>query len=435
MSLRSLVLATAFLVTATATASDWPQWRGPTRDGISTETGLLKAWPKDGPPVAWTAKNLGLGFGTPTVAGGKVFGIGSRDGKDGVWALKEADGKEIWFTAFTDTAKPKFNQSNGPASSPAFANGKVYAVSVGGSLVCVDATSGKPVWQKEYLKDFGGSVPLWGYNDSVLVDGDKVICSPCGENGAVAALKADTGDVVWAAKFGKIDNQKGGGGYSSPIQATVGGVPMYVAVLDKQTGLVGLDPATGKVLWQYTKAGLGGTAQIPTPIVKGDRVWLSSAYNFGGSAVLKLVPSGKDTFEVEEIKTYGKDLMNHHGGSVLVGDYLYFGHGQNQGQLACVALKTGELKWGPEKNKTTLGGGDGSAAVAYADGRAYFRYQNGTMVLVDPSPDALKVVSSFKLPPADVKSHSQSWPHPVIANGKLLIRDQNVMYAYDIKAK
>ena len=434
MSLRSLILASAFLVTATATAADWPQWRGPTRDGVSTETGLLKAWPEGGPKVVWTAKKLGLGFGTPTVADGKIFGIGSRDGKDGIWALKESDGSEIWFTEFTATPKV-FQQMNGPASSPAYANGKVYAVSLGGTLICADAATGNKLWTKEYLKDFGGAVPTWGYADSVLVDGDQVVCVPCGTKGAVAALKADTGDVVWAAVMGKIGTgaKDGGAGYSSPIKATVAGVPMYLVVLDQKNGLVGLDPKTGKTLWQYTKAAMGGVAQIPTPIVSGDLVWHSTAYG-GGSAVLKLVKDG-DKFKVEEVKTTRTELMNHHGGAVLVDGHVYFGSGQNQGFLACVELKTGALKWGPEKNATTVGGGQGSAAVLYADGRIYYRYQNGTMVLVEPSPEGLKVASSFKLPPADSKSHPQSWPHPVIVNGKMLVRDQNVMYAYDIKAK
>ncbi|HUR52763.1 MAG TPA: PQQ-binding-like beta-propeller repeat protein [Gemmataceae bacterium] len=431
MSLRSLVLASAFLVAATATAADWPQWRGPTRDGISTETGLLKTWPMEGPPVAWTAKGLGLGFGTPIVVEGKIYGIGSRDGRDGVWAVKEADGKEIWFTEFTGTPKVG-GQTNGPGGSPTFANGKLYAVSLGGTLVCMDAASGKEVWKKDYVKDFGGRVPSWGYNDSPLVDGDKVIAAPGGTAAAVVAFKADTGDVIW--KTADAGASGGGQGYSSPVKATVAGTPMYVVLLGQSAGLVGVNTDTGKVMWQYKKSALGGTAQIPTPIVKDDLVWLSTAYK-GGSAVLKLAPAGADKFDVKEVKTYAGELMNHHGGSVLVNGHLYFGHGQNQGYLACVELKTGDLKWGPEKNAKNLGGGSGSAATVYADGRVYFRFQNGTMVLVDPSPDELKVVSSFKLPPPDVKSHSASWPHPVIANGKMYIRDQNVMYAYDIKAK
>ena len=263
------------------------------------------------------------------------------------------------------------------------------------------------------------------------MDGDKVIAAPGGTAAAVVAFKADTGEVIW--KTANAGASGGGQGYSSPVKATIGGTPMYIVLLGQSAGLVGVNTETGKVMWQYKKAALGGVAQIPTPIVKDDLVWLSTAYK-GGSAVLKLAPAGADKFEVKEVKTYAQELMNHHGGSVLVNGHVYFGHGQNQGYLACVELKTGELKWGPEMKAANTGGGSGSAATVYADGRIYFRYQNGTMVLVDPSPEALKVVSAFKLPPPDVKSHTASWPHPVIVNGRMYIRDQNVMYAYDIRA-
>jgi outer membrane protein assembly factor BamB len=431
MTLRVPLLACAFLASTTLFAADWPGFRGPNRDGISTETGLLKSWPKDGLKVAGTARNLGLGWGTPSVADGKIFGIGTLNGKDGVWALKESDLKELWFTPFSDAATGLGGQTNGPASTPTFHNGKVYAVSANGTLSSFDAKTGKAGWSKSYVKDFGGAQPQWGFTESVLADGDKIVCAPNAKGAAVVALKADTGDVIWKADVGAVGKA---GGYSSPLKATLAGKPMYVVQLGQQAGVVGIDPDTGKLLWQYKgTAATGGVAQIPIPIVKDDRVWVSTSYN-GGAALLQISPNG-DRFDVKELKAYKKpDLNNHHGGMVLVGDYVYFGHDQNQGYPVCVDFKTGEIKWGPEKNAAAVGGGQGSAAVLYADGRLYFRYQNGTLVLIDPSPDELKVVSSFKLPPPDVKSHSQSWPHPVIANGKLYIRDQNVMYAYNVKA-
>ncbi|QJW99112.1 PQQ-binding-like beta-propeller repeat protein [Frigoriglobus tundricola] len=429
MTLRVPFLACVFLAAATATAADWPGFRGPNRDGISTETGLLKKWPEGGPPKLWTAKDLGLGWGTPSVAGGKIFGIGTRDGKDGVWALKEGDGKELWFTPFADPAKGLAPQTNGPASTPTVHDGKVYAVSANGTLSCLSADTGKLVWKKNYVDEFDGKVPTWAYTDSVLVDGDKVICTPCGTKGAVVALSAANGDEVWKTEVNPIG---GGYGYSSPIKATIGGVPMYIALLGQKSGIVGVEAATGKLLWQYKGTpAAGGVAQIPIPIVKGDHVWVSTSYG-GGAALLQIVPKGKE-FEVKEVKAYKKpELNNHHGGMVLVGDYVYFGHDQNQGYPVCVEFKTGEIVWGPEKKE--VAGGKGSAAVLYADGRLYYRYQNGVLVLIEPSPEGLKVVSSFKLPAADVTKYPQSWPHPVIANGKLYIRDQNVMYSYDLRA-
>lgn len=436
MSLRHPLLAAVLLIgaAATTTAGDWPRWRGPNNDDVSTETGLLKTWPANGPPVAWTAKDLGLGWGTPSVAEGKIFGIGTRGGKDGVWALNEKDGKELWFSPFADPATGLGKQTNGPASTPTFHKGKLYTVSGNGTVVCMDvASKGKTVWTKNYVKDFGGRVPQWGYNDSVLIDGNKLICAPGGATAAVAALNPDTGAVIWTADAGPVG---GGAGYSSPVKATIGGIPMYIVLTGTQAGVVGIHADTGKVLWKYNAKGAnGGVAQIPTPIVHGDKVWVSCSYPNGGSALLQIVPAGKDKCDVKVLKTHEKnDLNNHHGGMVLVGDSIYFGHDQNQGYPVCVDFQTGEIKWGPIKKNSEFANGAGSAAVTYADGRLYFRYQNGIMVLIEPSPDALKVVSSFKLPAPNVVSYSSSWPHPVIANGKLYIRDQNVMYCYNVKS-
>ena len=426
MSWRALTLALTFAVTATVSAGDWPRWRGPNNDGISTETGLLKEWPKDGPPLAWTAEKLGTGYGTPSVADGMIYGIGSRGGEDGVWALKEAGGKEQWFTPFTATAKVG-NNTNGPSSTPTVAKGKVYAVSLGGTLGCLDAKSGKKVWEKNYGKDFGTKgLPIWGFNESVLVDGDKVICAPSSDTAALAALKADTGEVIWKTSVGTVG---GGAGYSSTIKATIAGTPMYVTVLGQSAGIVGFDAETGKKLWQYNKSALGGTAQIPTPIVKGDNVWFSTGYG-GGSALLKITSKGGE-YAAEMVQTYTeRELKNHHGGMVLIGDYVYFGHGQNAGAPRCVDIRTGDVVW----KKEALGGG--SSAYLYADGLLYIRYQDGKMFLVKPSPkpDDFKVVSSFQLPKPNTPRNTESWPHPVIANGKLYVRDQNNLYCYNVKA-
>jgi outer membrane protein assembly factor BamB len=428
VSLRIAVIAAALCTAVPAGAADWPGFRGPNRDGLCTETGLLRQWPKDGPKQVWTAKNLGLGFGTPSIADGKIFGVGTRDEKDGVWALKEADGSELWFTPFADATKV-LNQTNGPGSTPTYHNGKVLTVSINGTLSCMDAAKGTLLWTKSYLKDFGGKIPRWGYNDSVLVDGDTVICTPFGSRGAVAALKLADGEVIWKADVNPLGD---GGGYSSPLKATFHGTPMYVVLLGNESGVVGVDAKTGKALWQYTgKPATGGIAQIPIPVVSGDKVWVSCSYG-GGSALLQIVSTSTGQFEAKELKAYKKpELNNHHGGMVLVGDHVYFGHDQNKGNPVCVEFKTGDIKWGPEKDPA---GASGSAAVLSADGRLYFRYQNGMLVLIEPNPKELKVVSSFKLPEADQRSHPQSWPHPVIANGKLYIRDQTKMYCYDVKA-
>ena len=446
MSVRVLTLAVCTLFAGTAFAADkpgpndWPQWRGQNRDGKSPETGLLKSWPKDGPAKLWTAKNLGLGFGNPSVAASKIFGMGTREGKDGVWALNEADGKELWFTPIDATRNA--NPNVGSGSTPAYADGKVYAVSNNNGVVAkLDAATGEIEWKKSYKDDFGAGTGAWGFNDSVLVDGDVVICTPSGSKGAIAALKTASGEVAWATQLGKVNTgggPEGGAGYCSPIKATIAGVTMYIVILDRPNGIVGVNVKTGAKIWSYTKTALGGTAQIPTPIVVDDKVWFSTAYDekvaTAGAALLQLVPDGKDKFTVKEIRTYKKpELTNHHGGMILVDGYVYLGHGQNNGIPACVDMKTGELMWKADKYPAGAGA---SAAYSYGDGMLYIRYQNRLMTLVKPSPreEDNKIVSSFMLPEPNDKRYSQSWPHPVIANGKLYIRDQNVLYCYNVKA-
>jgi outer membrane protein assembly factor BamB len=426
MSLRLPLLAASVLFACcdTLIAADWPEFRGPNRDGICKETGLLRTWPKEGPPKIWTAKKLGQGFGTPTVADGKIFGLGTVENKDGVWALKESDGSELWFTAFDEPRKT--NQNNGPSATPTYSAGKVYAVSSNGKLVCLDAAKGKKLWSVDYVADYTGKIPSWGYTDSPLVDGDKLICAPETAKATLVALNKDTGKEIWKSEVGPVG---GGAGYSSPVKMTLNDTPMYVILTGDKAGVVGIHADTGKLLWQYTgKAATGGVAQIPIPIVYGDHVWVSCSYS-GGSALLQIVPAGKDKFTVKEIKAYKKpELNNHHGGMVLVDGCIYFGHDQKNGNPVCVEMKTGEIKWGPEKNPA---GGRGSAAVLYADGRLYFRYEDGTLVLIEPSPTELKVVSSFKLPEPSGK---ESWPYPVIANGKLYIRDQDKLHCFNLKA-
>lgn len=415
-------------------AADWPEFRGPNRDGICSETGLLRNWPVSGPPLLWKVGQRGAGWGAPSVAEGRIFGIGLRDGKDGIWALKEQSGEELWFTPFADppaTGLAYKNQTNGPGSTPTIARGKAYVVSGDGTLVCVRIDNGQIVWKLNYVRDYGGRIPTWAYNESVLVDGQKVIGTPGGSQATIVAWDADTGKEIWRTL---INNIGGGNGYSSPVKAVVAQVPMYVVLTGTGGGLIAVHADSGKLLWQYKgNAATGGVAQIPMPIISGDKVWVSCSYN-GGAALLQLIPKPDGTFAVKELKSYRvSELNNHHGGMVLVDGYIYFGHGQNQGYPVCVEFATGEIKWGPERNTKAVGGGQGSAAVLFADGRLYFRYQNGVLALLEPSPQELKVVSTFRLPPPDNKRYSQSWPHPVIANGRLYIRDQNMLYCYNLK--
>ena len=402
---------------STAKPFDWPQWRGPNRDDISKETGLLASWPKDGPPLAWSVKNMGKGYSTVAIAAGRIYTMGARGESELVIALDETTGKEVWSTKFAEAFHQ--NMGDGPRCTPTVDGDAVYALGGAGDLVCLDAASGKERWRKSLSKDFGGRMMSgWGWSESPLVDGDKVLCTPGSDNAAVVALNKKSGQVIWKASI----TNTGGSGYASLVVAEVGGIRQYLTLFGRCIAAVAAKD--GKFLWRYDKVA-NKTANIPTPIVEGDFVFCSTGYQTG-SALLKLVPIASGVKAEELYFLDGKTLQNHHGGMVLLDGYIYCGHGHNNGNPACIGFKTGKVEW---KERSP---GQGSAAVTYADGHVYFRYQNGTMALVEANPRAYKETGKFQLPN---DSGKPSWPHPVIANGKLYIRDQDALMCYDVKAK
>lgn len=443
----------ATTVSTNSPGGNWPQWQGPNRDGVSTETGLLKKWPKSGPPLLWTAKDLGIGYAGISIQNGQIFTMGERDtgapaketsdksdndkptkGKHGrgkkkdragkaqfVVALNEADGKQLWSTRI-GTGMNDGGGMPGPRCSPAADGDHVYALSIDGDLACLDSSRGEIVWTKNFAKDFDGKMmSVWGYAESPLVDGDRLICTPGGKKDTIVCLDKLTGKTIWTCSVPEFGHKgKDGAGYSSIVVSNGAGVKQYVQLIGH--GLVGIRADDGKFLWGYDKMA-NGTANIPTPIVRGDYVFSSTAYK-GGTALVKLVPSG-DGVKAEEVYYLDpKTFQNHHGGVVLVGDYLYGGSGQNAGAPTCIDFLTGKIVW-----KENHGPGDGSAAVTYADGRLYFRYQNGVMALLDASPKDYNVESSFEIPDVAIPS----WPHPVIAGGRLYIRDQQRLLCYGLK--
>ncbi|MBY0457885.1 MAG: PQQ-like beta-propeller repeat protein [Gemmataceae bacterium] len=409
LTAHALAMALLFALTGAAVGADWPQFRGPKRDGVSAETGLLKEWPKDGPKQVWKAKNLGLGFGTPSVADGKIFGLGTRDGKDGVWAIKEADGSELWFTPFDDPRKT--NQNNGPSGTPTVVDGKAYALSSKGKLVCLDAGTGKAEWQVDFVKDFGGSVPGWGYTESPLIDGDKLICTPGGKN-TLVALEKGTGKVVWKAAVPKAD----GAHYSSPIAIESEGRRQYVQFVSG--GVVSVGASDGAFLWRYN-APANGTANCSTPIFDAGHVFAASAYGTGGG-LAKLGKSG-DKLTATEVY-FEKRLENHHGGMVLVNGFLY---GEGKGKLTCTNFLTGEIAWSEPKAS--------KGSITCADGLLYHRNEgDGQVILIEADPK--KYAEKGRLRQPD-RSRQSAWAHPVVANGKLYLRDQELLLCYDVQAK
>jgi outer membrane protein assembly factor BamB len=396
----------------TAQAGDWPQWRGLHRDGISSETGLLKQWPAEGPPLVWKASGIGGGYSTPSVAAGRIYGAGYKEGDEIVWALDAATGKELWRTKVSAAFKG-MGYPDGPRATPTVDGDLIYTIGGGGNLVCLAAATGREVWRKELKADFGGRMMSgWGYSESALVDGDKLLCTPGGPKGAIVALNKKTGTLLW--RTGELTDPAA---YASLLPVEIDGVRQYVQLTGESVAGVS---TSGKLLWHAARK--GKTAVIPTPIYHDHQVFVTSGYGIG-CHLFKVGKSG-DTFTAEQVYASG-DLENHHGGVVRVGEYLY-GH-SGKGGWTCLEMKTGKVMWQKE--------GVGKGSVSFADGQLYCRSESarrGTIALVAATPEGYQERSRFEQPNLSGKN---TWPHPVIANGRLLIRDQDVLLCYDVKAK
>ena len=396
------------IVSQVGFAGDWPQWRGPNRTDISAETGLLKQWPDGGPKRLWLYRNAGIGYSGFSVADGKLFTMGARDKTEYLMVL-DADKGTLLFETQVGSLLTN-NWGDGPRSTPTVDGDFVYALGGHGDLACVQISTQKTVWSKS-MKDLGGKRPGWGYCESVLIDGDKVICTPGGKNGALVALNKKTGNVIWqTAEF------KDGAQYSSPIIAEIGGRRQYIQLVMKN--VVGVDAQTGKVIWKSEWP--GRTAVIPTPIEHEGQVFISSGYGVG----CKLVKvDGSDATDVY----FNNDMINHHGGVILHSGHLY-GY-SDKGGWTCMNFATGEVKWQHRKHR--------KGAISYADGCFYCLEEgSGTIALIEASTDGWNEVGKFKLEPQTElrKPSGKIWVHPVISNGKMYLRDQDLIFCFDVKA-
>ncbi|HMO84984.1 MAG TPA: PQQ-like beta-propeller repeat protein [Lacipirellulaceae bacterium] len=410
LRLMMVGLAAGRLATEMARA-DWPQWRGPRRDDVSTETGLQKAWPEAGPPRIWLFEECGLGYAGPAIVGGRLYIMGTRDGREALLALDASTGSELWATPFGDLFQNDWG--DGPRSTPTVDGDLAYCLGAQGKLVCVRAESGEVVWMKA-MQDLGGATPAWGYSESPIIHGDNILCTPGGPNGAVAALDKRTGELRW-----QMTDATSAAHYSSIVLMQHDGHDEAVQLLPDQ--LIGFSPVSGKLLW--TVPWPRPVAAIPTPIVREQYVYATSGYGVG----CKLVKIGPE--HSTEVVYDNKVMKNKHGGVILVGDYLY-GHSDGVGWV-CQDFATGEQVW---RNRDALGMG----AVAYADGMLYCLSEDaGEVVLVEASPAGWNERGRFTLEPQSTlrKDRGRIWVHPVICDGRLYLRDQNVVACYDVREK
>ncbi len=407
--LLALLLAAPMLRPLSAADADWPQWRGPNRDGISTETGLLKTWPAEGPPLAWKIKGLGAGYSGVSVSKGRIYTMGDLADSSYVLALNEADGKQIWAAKVGRTGGG--DGYPGPRCTPAVDGDLVFALGQFGDLVCVDAATGEARWRKHLVSDFGGKMMSgWGYSESPLIDGDRLICTPGGPRGTMIALNKKTGAELW-----RTTDLKESASYSSVVPVEMGGQKQYVQLTD--ASVFGVATDDGKLLWRGRRA--GRVAVIPTPVIHDHHVYVTSGYGVGCNLFSITAAGGQ--FKADQV--YANTVMaNHHGGVILLDNHLY-GFSDGKGWV-CQEFATGKMVWSERQQL-------GKGAIACADGRLYLRSEDkGTLVLLEATPQGYKEAGRFEQPD---RSDVKAWPHPVIANGKLYLRDQDVLLCYNVK--
>jgi outer membrane protein assembly factor BamB len=401
-------------------APDWPQWRGPQRDGISQEKGLLKQWPKEGPRLLWQVNDIGDGFSTPSVVGARLYLMSNR-GMDNefVQALSTENGRPVWTTRVGNVGNPKQEPPYPKArSTPTIDGDFMYALGSDGDLVCLETRSGKIQWQKSLRKDYGGKPGEWAYAESPLVDGDILVVTPGGEQATLVALNKKTGAIVWKSAAPGGDPA----GYASAIILQASGRKQYVQFLSK--GIVGVDAKTGEFLWRYKEVAKG-PAQAFTPVARDPYIYGGALGVGGGLVRLKSEGNGVAAEQVY----FARGLPNGFGGAVLVGDYLY---GTEAGeQLLAVEFTTGKIVWKADSV--------GWASVAYADGLLYVHGWSGDVALVEATPEGYREKGRFT--PPDPPAHKQAgefkeraFGYPVIANGRLYIRDVGTLWAWDIKS-
>lgn len=412
-----LLAVCACLASTSSKADAWGQWRGPQRNGVSVEKGLLQEWPKEGPRQLWQVSHAGSGYGAPAVVGDRIYVLGNEGlENEFVLGLRAATGEKLWSSTLGKVGNPE-QKPEFPAarSTPTVEGELLWALGSDGDLACVETSTGKIRWKKSLRTDFGGKPGIWAYAESPLIDGGVLICTPGGSDATIVALNKGTGELVW--KCSVPENTEAA--YASAIVTEAGGVRQYVQMLSK--GLVGVDAKTGKVLWRYDKTVSKFRANIPTPLAR-DGVFYSAGAGTGG-ALVKL--TAKDGGLVPEEIVFSAKLPTAIGGAVVFGDYIYGTGGQS---MTCSEFATGALKW----EERALG----AASILAADGRLYLHGENGEVALVEPASEGYREKGRFA--PAGQPRRSQAmekaWAYPVLSDGRLFIRDHGMLWCYDVKA-
>lgn len=413
----SFATAVVCLAAQNLNAYDWPTFRGADRTGVAPDMDLLKRWPEGGPELVWKTEGAGRGYASVAIADGRIYTLGdapSNVDNNGEYltCFDQETGKQLWKTKTGKPFQMKQKSWESSRSTPTVDGDMIYVITGQGVLHCVNR-DGQKQWKVDLVKKFKGKkAEVWGYSESVLIDGDQLICTPGGPANTMVALNKKTGRKIWSTP--RPGDR--GAGHASVVISEVGSTRVYVQTTG--SGAMGVRAKDGKLLWTYDIDRT--TAVAPTPIIRDDLVFFSAGYGRGG-ALLRQVKSGRN-IQIEEVYPLNPKLTNKHGGIVLVGDYLY-GDTDDRGTPFCAELMTGNVVW------KSRGSGRKSASVAAADGNVYIRYSDGTMTMVKADPDSFQEVGSFKVPGSGDRP---SWAHPVITDSKLYLREGDSILCYSL---
>ena len=409
IKLRQSVLLTGLFclwVQAEAQKSgEWPQWRGPHRDGISQETGLMKEWPSGGPPLVWKTNGTGQGYSSFSISQGRLFTMGTRGEREFIIAFDVASGRPLWVTPHG--VRFKSDRGDGPRGTPTVDGDRLYALGGNGDLSCLETRTGRTVWTINVIEKFDASNIHWGLSESPLVVSDRLLVNAGGPGASIVALNKNDGSLIWKS-------QSDPAGYSSAMSLEVGGIPQAIFFTGRRA--LGLDIRDGRLLWEYSQVA-NNVANIATPIVRGNRVFLSSDYGTG-CALLELKPNGKG-ITAQEIY-FNRNMKNHHSSCVLVGDTLY---GFSSSILTALRFEDGQVAW---KDRSV-----GKGSLVYADGHLYCFSEKGVVGLVEATAEGYREKGRFSIPQESLPT----WTHPVVASGRLYLRDQDTLYSFDIRER
>lgn len=415
-------------------STDWPQFHGPRRDNLCRETGLLQTWPEGGPAKLWTCRGLGIGFSNIAIVGDRIFTMGDLPPGTDESEKEKKIGRQCVLAFDLKTQKVVWSKEIGPAHpgawpgprcTPTIDGQRLYALGTSGELVCLKTQNGDVIWQRNLVDKFDGKVmKVWKYSESPLVDGERLIVTPGGPKAMVVALNKNTGETVWQCAPPDLGSRgDNGAGYCSVVIAEIEGVKQYIQFIGR--GLIGVEAASGRFLWGYNRIA-NAVANITMPVVKDNHIFVANSYSTG-SALLEITRDADGKFQVEE-KYFlrPRQFDNQHGGIVLLDGTIFGGNGQSRGNPTCIDMATGKILW------TQRAPQNGSASVIYADGRIIWRYDRGLVLLTEATLSGWKVVGKFEQTRHD---DGPMWTHPVIHNGRLYLRHNDLLECYDVKGR